>query len=101
MTNIISSGMPGQTVAEAPIASNARPVTNQAQGGAAVATSEAVTVSANSQVTTQLLDAARASDGINSSAVAQIRTGIQTGTYSVTPEALANAIAAALKDRTS
>ncbi|MDE8349112.1 MAG: flagellar biosynthesis anti-sigma factor FlgM [Acidocella sp.] len=101
MTNIINSGMPSQTIGDAPASSNVRLATPQAQGGTATATSEAVTVSANAQVTTQLLDAARASDGVNSSAVAQIRTGIQAGTYNVTPEALANAIAAALKGRTS
>ena len=61
------------------------------------AQTDSVTLSAAAQTSTQLLGAARAADGINQAAVAQIRGALQSGTYSVTPENLAHAIATVLK----
>ncbi|HQT47190.1 MAG: flagellar biosynthesis anti-sigma factor FlgM [Acidocella sp. 20-63-7] len=62
------------------------------------AQSDSVTLSAAAQTSTQLLNAARNSDGINHAAVAQIRSAIQSGTYNVAPEKLAQAIATVLKE---
>lgn len=62
------------------------------------AQSDSVTLSAAAQTSTQLLSAARNSDGINQTAVAQIRSAIQSGTYNVAPEDLAQAIATVLKE---
>jgi len=59
--------------------------------------SEAVTVSSDAATTTQLLDAARGADGIDQSAVARLRGAIQTGTYDVTPDSLAQAMLGAAK----
>jgi len=65
---------------------------------AGVATSEAVTLSAAAQTSTQLLSAARAASGIDQAQVAQIRSALQAGTYNVAPEDLAQAIATVLKE---
>ena len=101
MTNIINAGLSSPSVANAPVSTNATNNTRAAAvTGPAPATSEAVTVSANAQITTQLLDAARAAHGVNTAVVSQIRSSIQNGTYNVTPENLANAMAAALRDKT-
>jgi negative regulator of flagellin synthesis FlgM len=59
---------------------------------------EAVTLSAAAQTSTQLLSAARDATGINQAAVAQIRAAIANGTYNVSPENLAQAIATVLKE---
>lgn len=63
----------------------------------APAQTDSVTLSAAAQTSTQLLGAARAADGVNQPAVAQIRGALQAGTYSVPPEKLAQAIATVLK----
>lgn len=62
---------------------------------------EAVTLSADAQTTTQLLDAARNAGGVDQGAVAKLQDAVQAGTYDVTPETLARAIAAALKEMPS
>jgi flagellar biosynthesis anti-sigma factor FlgM len=59
--------------------------------------SEAVTVSSDAATTTQLLDTARGADGIDQSAVARLRGAIQSGTYDVTPDSLAQAMLGAAK----
>ncbi|OYY00616.1 MAG: flagellar biosynthesis anti-sigma factor FlgM [Acidocella sp. 35-58-6] len=104
MTNVINTGLSSQAVANTPMTTNAagngRPAVAPSIGPAA-ATSEAVTVSTGAQITTQLLDAARAATGVNTTTVMQIRSNIQNGTYNVTPENLASSMAAALKDKTS
>ena len=60
--------------------------------------SEAVTLSAAAQTTTQLLNAARDANGVNQISVDQIRGALQTGSYSVSAEDLAQAIATVLKE---
>ncbi|HQT63547.1 MAG: hypothetical protein B7Z75_07155 [Acidocella sp. 20-57-95] len=102
MSNIINTGLAQQTIADASLntppvrnATNASPLTNSAS------TSEAVTVSADAQITTNFLNAARLSDGINHTQVTQLRSAIQNGSYQVTPENLASAISASLKGRTA
>ncbi|GLR67502.1 hypothetical protein GCM10010909_21830 [Acidocella aquatica] len=62
------------------------------------AQTDSVTLSAAAQTSTQLLGAARASEGINHAAVVQIRGALQSGTYNVPPEKLAQAIATVLKE---
>jgi flagellar biosynthesis anti-sigma factor FlgM len=100
MTNPIGSLSSGselssatsQTQASAP----AKPVATATKPGVASAQkSEAVTVSADSQSSSQLLNAARGADGIDTTRVAQLRSSIQNGTYNVSPEDLAKAIGAA------
>ncbi len=76
----------------------------QPAGGAAPAAStaagagEEVSVSADAATTTQLLEAARGADGVNQSAVQQLRSAIQSGTYQVSPSALAKSISGALRE---
>jgi flagellar biosynthesis anti-sigma factor FlgM len=76
----------------------------QPAGGTAPAAStttgagEEVTVSADAATTTQLLDAARGADGVNHGAVQQVRSAIQSGTYQVSPSALAKSISGALRE---
>ena len=64
----------------------------------AAAQSEAVTISPAAQATTQLLDAARQSDGVDQAAVSSIRSALAAGSYNVAPEDLAQAIATVLKE---
>jgi flagellar biosynthesis anti-sigma factor FlgM len=99
MTNTISSILNTPISAEMSPSSNPqpRPATAPADSSAA-SQSEAVTLSAAAQTTTQLLTAARNADGINQSAVDQIRGALQAGTYNVAPEDLAQAIATVLKE---
>ncbi|MDE8345201.1 MAG: flagellar biosynthesis anti-sigma factor FlgM [Acidocella sp.] len=66
--------------------------------GPAAAQAEAATISVAAQVTTQMLNAARDSAGIDHAAVNKIRTALQNGQYNVTPETLAQAIATVLKE---
>jgi phosphopantetheine adenylyltransferase len=98
MTNAINSGLPA-ALPQATPAANLRPGNNPAGAAASTAGLEAVTVSAEAQTRTQLLDAARTSPGIDQPAIAQARTAIQSNSYNVAPQALATAIAGALKER--
>ena|ERR1700722_5096269 len=59
---------------------------------------EAVTLSADAQTTTQLLDAARDSNGVDGQAVAQLRAAVQNGTFNVSPDTLARSIRSAMKE---
>lgn len=68
--------------------------------GTALAQSEAVTLSAEAQTTTRLLTAAREAEGVDQASVARIRSALQNGTYNVSPDDLAQAIAAVLKEST-
>ena len=101
MTNTISpfSQTPraAETSASSVGAASAKPASSAPQGASAAPQGEAVTLSAAAQTTTQLLNAARTSNGVNQTAVQQIRSALQAGTYNVTPENLANAIATVLK----
>jgi len=72
-----------------------------ADTGAPTATGEAVTVSADANTTTQLLGAARGADGMDQEAVQSLRSAVQNGTYSVSPEDLARAITSAAKEAAS
>ncbi|HVE22010.1 MAG TPA: flagellar biosynthesis anti-sigma factor FlgM [Acidocella sp.] len=69
-----------------------------AETAASESSGEAVTLSADAQTTTQLLDAARNSSGVNEQAVAQLRAAVQNGTYSVPPDTLARSIRSAMKE---
>lgn len=68
---------------------------HQAPPGGAARAGEAVTLSATSQTTAQLLEAARAADGVDQARVAQLRGAVQDGSYNVAPEDVARAIASA------
>jgi len=100
MTNTIGSLSSGhaapqlasQAAANAPNKPQAE--TPAPQTGAAPA-GEAVTLSATSQATAQLLDAARAADGIDDARVAQLRGAVQSGGYDVAPDDVAKAISGA------
>jgi len=59
---------------------------------------DAVTLSADAQTTTQLLGAARNSNGVDGQAVAQLRAAIQNGTFDVPPDTLARSIRSAMKE---
>jgi negative regulator of flagellin synthesis FlgM len=76
-----------------PAAAAAAPVAAAGSGAG-----EEVTLSADASTTTQLLDAARGADGVNQSAVQQLRGAIRAGTYNVSPNALAKAISGALRE---
>jgi len=65
-----------------------------------LAPGEAVTVSADAETTTQLLDAARGADGVDQTSVARLRGAVQDGSYDVSPDNLARAITGALKETT-
>ncbi|HUW80872.1 MAG TPA: flagellar biosynthesis anti-sigma factor FlgM [Acidocella sp.] len=104
MTNTISpfsqTPMPAETNASGTSTASTKPLSSAPSAGSAAPPpqSEAVTLSAAAQTTTQLLSAARESNGINQTAVQQIRSALQAGTYNVTPETLAKAIATVLKE---
>ena len=99
MTNTISPFSPTPLVADQAGASPAKPASPApVESAADTSQSEAVTLSAAAQTTTQLLGAAQDSDGINHEAVAQIRNALQAGTYNVAPEDLAQAIVTVLKE---
>jgi len=104
MTNAISSVSNTPSPAEAGTGANvqpaqaASPMANNTADSSAASQSEAVTLSAAAQTTTQLLSAARSAEGFNQTAVDQIRGALQSGTYNVAPEDLAQAIATVLKE---
>ncbi len=70
----------------------------QNQGSGSMPQTEAVTLSEAAQTSTQLLSAARDSQGVNQEAVTQIRGALAAGSYNVAPEDLAQAIATVLKE---
>jgi negative regulator of flagellin synthesis FlgM len=99
MTNTISPFSQTPLLADSAGTSPAKPASSvPADSAADTSQSEAVTLSAAAQTTTQLLGAAQDSDGINQEAVAQIRSALQAGTYNVAPEDLAQAIVTVLKE---
>lgn len=105
MTSRINAYPPGQTVSAtsdpaAPVVRSQSkdtlaPVTG---AGSQTAASDAVTITDSARASAQLLDQARAADGINQTAVAQLKTAIQSQTYHVPAEQLANAIVSAMAE---
>jgi flagellar biosynthesis anti-sigma factor FlgM len=59
---------------------------------------DSVTLSATAQASTALLSSARNAQGMDHAAVAQIRAQLANGSYNVSPENLAQAIATVLKE---
>ncbi len=101
MTNSISPLQPMglQATSTEPGMSAPPPKPPAASAGSEAATqSEAVTLSPEAQTTTQLLGSARDANGMNQSAVEQIRGALANGSYNVAPEDLANAIVTVLKE---
>ena len=62
---------------------------------------DSVTLSEAAQSGAQLLDAAQKSSGIDHAAVANIRAQLASGSYNVSPEDLAQAIATVVKETKS
>jgi flagellar biosynthesis anti-sigma factor FlgM len=108
MTNAISSVSNTPSPAEANTGATVQPAqasslvannaANNTTDSAGASESEAVTLSAAAQTTTQLLSSARNAEGFNQTAVDRIRGALQSGTYNVAPEDLAQAIATVLKE---
>lgn len=71
------------------------------QAGAPGAQTDSVTLSAAAQSGAQLLAAAQDASGIDHEAVAAIRAQLANGSYDVSPENLAQAIATVLKETNS
>jgi flagellar biosynthesis anti-sigma factor FlgM len=67
----------------------------------AAAQTDSVTLSEAAQSGAQLLGAAQKSSGIDEAAVANIRVQLANGSYNVSPEDLAQAIATVLKETKS
>lgn len=106
MTNIINSAAQHQAMPDPADAASgttaARPLgTALASPDIAVSAGEAVTVSAGAQTMTQLLDAARGASGVDQAAVQTLRSAVQGGTYNVSPDSLARAMAGAFKEISS
>jgi flagellar biosynthesis anti-sigma factor FlgM len=91
-TQTNEGGPAGRVVPSKPARMAGADAASQSQPG------EAVTLSSGAQITTQLLDAARAASGVDQNAVTQARTAIQSGSYNVSPQDLANAITNAFKE---
>jgi flagellar biosynthesis anti-sigma factor FlgM len=64
----------------------------------AAAAGESVTLSPDAQAAAQLLDAAQTSNGVDDKTVASLRAALADGSYQVSPEDLAQAIATVLKE---
>jgi|SRR6516165_5192157 flagellar biosynthesis anti-sigma factor FlgM len=69
-----------------------------ARHGAPAAQTESVTLSETAQSGAQLLASAQEAPGIDNNAVANIRAQLANGSYNVSPENLAQAIANVLKE---
>jgi flagellar biosynthesis anti-sigma factor FlgM len=91
-TQTNEGGPAGRAAPSKPASTATSETTTHSQPG------EAVTLSSGAQITTQLLDAARAASGVDQNAVTQARTAIQSGSYNVSPQDLANAITTAFKE---
>ncbi len=79
-------------------ASASAPAPSAPLEGGGAAESEAVTLSAGAQATTQLLDAAQQADGVDNQAVQSLSDAINSGSYGVSPEHLAQAMLNAQKE---
>jgi flagellar biosynthesis anti-sigma factor FlgM len=83
-----------------PAASSVAP-SSTSPADAAIGAGEAVTLTADARASTDLLEAARAADGVDYQAVQSTKDGIASGTYQVAPESLAASIIAALSETQS
>lgn len=77
------------------------PAAAQTPEAPAAPQTDSVTLSAAAQSGAQLLTAAQNASGINHEAVAAIRAQLANGSYNVSPENLAQAIATVLKETKS
>jgi len=93
-----SASLPAASEAATPAV---RAQTRDAQPSALAASasaSEAVTITDSARATAQLLDQARAADGIDHTAVTQLKAAVQSGSYAVPADALAASITSALAE---
>jgi anti-sigma28 factor (negative regulator of flagellin synthesis) len=105
MTNRINAYSPSQTDAAAADAA-ASAVRSQSKDKLAPSTpadsgapaSEAVTITDGARATAQLLDQARAADGVDHASVARLKTAIQSQSYHVAAEPLASSIVSAMAE---
>lgn len=101
MTNRINADPPSQSISVAadPAAQVGRSQPKDTLAPAAVAGSQAndtATITDKARASAQILDQARAADGIDHTAVAQLKTAIQSQSYNVPAERLAASIISAL-----
>jgi len=82
--------------ASAKLSTGAQPPASQA--GAASA--EIVSLSSDASTSTQLLHAARDADGVDPAMVQRVKGAIQSDTYDVSPDKLAQSIIGAMKELT-
>jgi len=76
----------------------AQPAAAQTPEATVAPQTDSVTLSAAAQSSAQLLTAAQNDSGINHEAVSAIRAQLANGSYNVSPENLAQAIATVLKE---
>ena len=91
------TAVPDTATGQASVASAAQP----APQADATPQTDSVTLSEAAQSGAQLLNAAQKSSGIDQAAVANIRGQLAAGSYNVSPEDLAQAIATVLKETKS
>lgn len=70
-----------------------------APSGSQIGASDTVTITDGARASAQILDQARAADGIDHAAVSKLRSAIQSQTYHVPAEQLATAIVAAIAEQ--
>jgi flagellar biosynthesis anti-sigma factor FlgM len=98
MSNSISSLNAGQIATETAAPDPVAPRPAAASAAAAAGESEAVTLSPTAQAAAQLLSAAQASEGVDAKTVSLLKAALQDGSYNVSPDDLAQAIATVLKE---
>jgi flagellar biosynthesis anti-sigma factor FlgM len=93
------TAVPDTATGLASVASTAQPpALAEAAPQTAASQTDSVTLSEAAQSGAQLLNAAQKSSGIDQAAVANIRGQLAAGSYNVSPEDLAQAIATVLKE---
>ncbi|WP_297494894.1 flagellar biosynthesis anti-sigma factor FlgM [Acidocella sp.] len=92
----LPDAQPSQTAN--PMAGQATPLLAGQPASAAAPQTDSVTLSAAAQSGAQVLAAAQGAAGIDKAAVANIRAQLANGSYNVSPENLAQAIATVLKE---
>lgn len=93
--------VPDTATAQTSVPSATQGLAQSAAQSAAPAQTDSVTLSAAAQSGARLLTAAQSATGIDHAAVATIRAQLAAGSYNVSPENLAQAIATVLKETKS
>ena len=103
MTNRINAHPPSQTISAAadpatPVVRSQSKDTQATPSASQTSASDSVTITDGARASAQLLDQARAADGVDHAAVAQLKTAIQSQTYHVPAEQLATSIVSAMAE---